>query len=118
MVMDVASILLDFNPKLGCHDIQKVLQRFKYNHPTKPIMLICMDGLTILIPLFLGRLIPERLISNQKAKKLCLDAKAAHLFRKALMGGSPYSHPAAQIGFRPPSQYVLVLEQSNLLLGK
>ena len=37
---DVASILWDF----GCHDTQNVLH--KYNHPTKPIRLICMDGLT------------------------------------------------------------------------
>ena len=34
-----------------------------YNHPTKPIWLICMDCLTK--PLFLGRLRHERLTSNQ-----------------------------------------------------
>ena len=38
---DVASILWDFYPTLGCHDTQNV--RHKYNHPTKPIMLICMN---------------------------------------------------------------------------
>ena len=53
---DVASILWDFYPTLGCHDTQNVLH--KYNHPTKPIRLICMDGLTK--PLFLGRLRHER----------------------------------------------------------
>ena len=37
---------------------------FKYNHPTEPKGLICADGLT-LEPLFLGRLRPERLTSNQ-----------------------------------------------------
>ena len=41
---DVASILWDFYPKLGCHDTQNVLQ--KYNHPNKSIRLICLDGLT------------------------------------------------------------------------
>ena len=37
---------------------------FKYNHPTKPIWLMCSDGLTF-EPLFLGRLRPELLTSNQ-----------------------------------------------------
>ena len=58
---DVASILWDFNPTLGCHDTQNVLHI--YNDPTKPIRLLCMDGLTK--PLFLGRLRHERLTSNQ-----------------------------------------------------
>ena len=58
---DVTSILWDFYPKLGCHDTQNVLH--KYIHPTKPIRLICMDGLTK--PLFLGKLRHERLTSNQ-----------------------------------------------------
>ena len=38
---------------------------FQYNNPTKPIRLICMDGLTR--PPFLGRLIHEWLTSNQMA---------------------------------------------------
>ena len=38
----VASILWDFYPKLGCHDIQKNVS--KNNHPTKPERLVC--GLT------------------------------------------------------------------------
>ena len=41
---DVASILWDFYPTLGCQDTQNALR--KYNHPTKPIRLTCMDGLT------------------------------------------------------------------------
>ena len=58
---DVASILWGFYPTLGCHDTQNALH--KYNHPTEPIRLICIDGLTK--PLFLGRLRHERLTSNQ-----------------------------------------------------
>ena len=58
---DVASILWDFYPTLGCHDTQNALH--KYNHPTKPIRLLSMEGLTK--PLFLGRLSYERLTSNQ-----------------------------------------------------
>ena len=62
MVMSgLASILWDFYPTLGCHDFQNVLR--KYNLPTKPIKLICMDGLTK--PDFLGRLRHEQLTSNQ-----------------------------------------------------
>ena len=34
-----------------------------YNHPTKPIRLKCMDGLTK--PVFLGRLSYERLTGNE-----------------------------------------------------
>ena len=59
--LGVASVLWDFYQTLGCHDTQIVLH--KYNHPTKPIRLICMNGLTK--PLFLGRLRHERLTSNQ-----------------------------------------------------
>ena len=77
---DVAFILWDFYLTLGCHDTQNVL--YKYNHPlaSKPIKLICMDGLTK--PRFLGRLRLERLISNRMVGqyKLCLEAQAAHLF--------------------------------------
>ena len=36
---------------------------FKYNHPTKPLRLICMSGFTL--SLFLDRLRPEQLTSNQ-----------------------------------------------------
>ena len=50
-------ILWDFYPT--CHDTQNVLH--KYNHPSKPIRLTCMDGLTK--PLFLGRLRLEWLTS-------------------------------------------------------
>ena len=32
---EVASMLWDFYPTLGCHDTQNVLH--KYNHPTKPV---------------------------------------------------------------------------------
>ena len=39
---DVASILWDMYPPLGCHDTQNAL--LKYNHPTKRIRLVCMDG--------------------------------------------------------------------------
>ena len=39
----VAFILWDLYPKSGRHDIQKVLQILP---PTKPIRLICIDGLT------------------------------------------------------------------------
>ena len=44
-VRDVASILVvDFYPTLGWHSTQNVLHI--YNYPTKPIRLICMNGLT------------------------------------------------------------------------
>ena len=44
-VRDVASILVvDFYPTLGWHGTQNVLHI--YNYPTKPIRLICMNGLT------------------------------------------------------------------------
>ena len=67
------------------HDIQKVLRI--YNHPTKPVRLYgCFD----LKPLFLGRLRPEQLTSNQGGQsvvnKLCLEAQAAHLFLQAPTG--------------------------------
>ena len=57
----MASNLWDLDLTLGYHDTQNVLH--KYNHPAKPIRLICMDGL--IKPLFLGRLRHERLTSNQ-----------------------------------------------------
>ena len=51
---DVASILWDLYPTLGCHDTQNALH--KYNHPTKPIRLIRTDGLTKPRFLHVGRL--------------------------------------------------------------
>ena len=49
-----------------------------------------MYGWFDLKPLFLGRLRPERLTSNQvcqsEANKLWLEAQATHLFLKAPMG--------------------------------
>ena len=53
--------LPQFYGTLGYNDTQNLLH--KYNHPTKPIRLVCMDDLTK--PLFLGRLRHERLTSNQ-----------------------------------------------------
>ena len=47
-------------PTLVCHDTQNVLHR--YNQPSKPIRLICMDGVTK--PFSLDRLRLERLTSN------------------------------------------------------
>ena len=50
----------------------------KYNHPTKAIRLICMDGLTK--PLFLGRLRHERLTSNQMVSLCFLDIDVETLY--------------------------------------
>ena len=50
-----------FYLKLGCHDTKNAL--YKYNHPTKPTRLICVDGLIVdglTKPLFQGRLRHER----------------------------------------------------------
>ena len=54
------SILWDVYPTLGCHDTQNVLH--KCNHPTKPIRLISMNGLTK--PHFLDRPRHERLTKS------------------------------------------------------
>ena len=88
---DAASILWDFYPTLGCHDTQNVLH--KYSHPSKPIRLIFMDGLTK--PLFLGRLRLEQLTSNlMVSQKLCLETKAAILFLPNGRGPIfPLDHP-------------------------
>ena len=83
------SILWDLYPKLGCHGTQNVLR--KYNHPTKQIRRICMNGL--IKPLFLGRLRLERLTSNQMVGHLNWRHKQPIYFSQAPMGGGPYPPP-------------------------
>ena len=66
----------------------------KYDYPSKPIRLRCMDGLTK--SLFLGRLRLERLTSKDDrsvVKKLCLETQAAHLFLLGPNGQGPIFPP-------------------------
>ena len=61
-------------PKLGCHDIQNVLQIY---HPRNPLWLITY-GWHDLKPLFPGRLRSERLISNQMVSQKCISFARRH----------------------------------------